>query len=286
MALEGSNIKRLNESNAVAALLEVMPFLTGCRYLNQGSPDESSSSDKEVDFIMTPETAAAPPVAIEHTKVEAFRGQLEYVNRSYDIVKQLDSRCRSLLPADRYFILVPPHALIKSLRKKSIGDFLEFIKPWVVDAAARLAIDEYETIDFKGYSVMLMCGGSHPEANGTVGRIPGSPEDHLDLAKESLWHAILHGLAKFPKYKAEGYDTVLSLEDISGAVHSSMLLDLHKDEDKKHLIDAMVDFIIVFAANEERMIVGSVWKERHQYFSPSPFNRRFQKFGAAWAPME
>ena len=278
-------MKRRNEANAIAALMGVMPFLTGCKYQEGGSPDDSTSSYKEVDFLLYSDSGKCPKLAVEHTKVEAFRGQVTYVNRSYEIVEEINRLCLHKLPEDRYFILVPPSTLVDTLRKRATVEFQTFIVPWIINTAASLRMDKYATVQYKGFSVLLQCGGSHPDINGTVGRIPGSPDDQANLAKQSLWHSIAHGLGKFPKYKELGYDTVLSLENISGAVHPSMLLEIEREQTKRSLISSLIDFIVVFASNEDRMIVGTVWKEREARFDLIPYNRRFHKVDGHWEPM-
>jgi hypothetical protein len=121
--------------------------------------------------------------------------------------------------------------------------------------------------------------------NGSVGRIPGSPKNQKGLAKESLWFAIEHGLGKFSKYKWLGYLTLLILENISGAIHPSMLLELEEDLVQKKLVSTLVDYIIVFASNEQRMIVGNIWKENKIRHSPVPYNKRFGNREGKWIPI-
>ena len=131
-----------------------------------------------------------------------------------------------------------------------------------------------------------MCSGSLPEINGTVGRMPGSPRNKEELVDQSLWYSIDHGLGKFPKYKQQGYDSVLILENISGAVHPSMLLDIENDPQRRALISALIDYIIVLVSIDDSMIVGNVWKEKLLRHSPVPFNRRFKNIDGKWIPYE
>ena len=279
-------MKRQNEINAINALLEILPFFAGGRYVENGSPDENNSQCKNVDYVLAPCANNLPNLAVEHTRVEAFRGQMTYVNRSYDIVHEVDIKCQGQLPPDRYFILVVSHILVESLRKQAIKQFISFVVPWIVTTAQTLLIDNHKTTKYAEQDLLLMCGGSHPKVNGTIGRISNRPNNQEDLAKESLWFSIEHGLGKFSKYKRLGYDTVLSLEDISGAIRSSMLLEIDTDIQRKALISTLVDYLIVFASNEDKMIVANVWKEKQLRYNYIPFNRRFDRREGKWFPLE
>jgi hypothetical protein len=279
-------MKRQNEVNAVEALLQILPFVVGTTYRHDRSPDDETSKRKEVDYILTCENPDQPSLAIEHTIVEAFKGQITYVNRSHEIVSEVDAKCKGSLPADRFYYLVVPHPLVGSLRRGAITRFVESVSAWVLEFAPKLSIDGHKSMEYLKSSVLLVCGGSQPEANGTVGTIPRRPSDQKNLALESLWFAIEHGLGKFSKYKESGHDTVLALQDISGEVHPSMLIEIETDNEKRALITGLVDYIFVFASVEDRMVVGNVWKERELRYDPSPFNRRFVNEKGKWSPME
>jgi hypothetical protein len=228
-----------------------------------------------------PESASFPRIAVEHTIVEAYRGQKTYVTRSYDIVQAVDRNCAGRLPADRFFGLVLPPDLVNELRRKEIGKFVESITPWVVDTAKILKVDDYQTTKYTEREVLLLCSGSEPGINGTLGRMPGTPKNQKALGSQSLWLSIEHGLGKFAKYRDMGYTSLLVLENISGRVHPSMLVDLAKDPHKNTLI-GLVDYVIEFVSNENRMIVGNVWKEKRVLHDPVPFNRRFMQLEGKW----
>ena len=283
--MEKISVKRQNEINAIQALLQIMPFVTGMAYRYHRSHDEDTSQTKEVDYILTNNMEAQRSLAVEHTIVEAFRGQITYVVRSFEIVSEIAERCKGRLPSDRYYILVPPDALIDSLRKQATRRFAETVTSWIIETAPGLKIDESKNLEYKGHRVLLICGGSHPDANGTIGRIPGRPDDQKSRAVQSLWHAIEHGLSKFSKYKKSRYDTVLSLQEISGEVHPSALMQLEDDGEKKALISRLIDYIVVFSSVDERMIVGNIWKERELWYDIIPYSRRFYNDDGTWSPL-
>ena len=134
-----TNLKRQNEVNAMEALIQIMPFVTGTTYRYDRSPDDESSQNKEVDYILTNEAKGQRSLAVEHTIVEAFRGQITYVNRSYEIVSDVADRCKGKLPSDRYYILVVPDALVESLQKRAILRFVDIVSPWVIRDGANAA---------------------------------------------------------------------------------------------------------------------------------------------------
>lgn len=279
-------MKRQNEVNAMEALLQIMPFVTGMKYRYDRSPDDEISQKKEVDYVLTNQNKGQPSLAVEHTIVEAFRGQITYVNRSFAIVSGIAERCNGKLPLDRYYILSVSDALVESLRKRAIQRFIEIVTPWVIETAPTLRIDDFANFSYENSRVLLICGGSHPKANGTIGRIPRRPDDQKNRAVQSLWFAIEHGLNKFSQYKQNRYDTVLCLQDISGEIYPSTLSEIEDDPEKKDLITRLIDYIVVFASVDDRMIVGSVWKEHSLRFNLIPYNRRFDNQDGSWRPME
>ncbi len=279
-------MKQPNELNAADGIAQIVTDMTGTKYMVAESPDEGTSAVKEVDFLLAPESSTAPKLAMEHTVVEAYEYQMTYVKRSYDIVSQVAAKCNGNLPPDRYYILVVTDSLEDTLRKKkTISRFVDSVSEWVMDASPKLQIEQHQQWRYMDNEVLLMCVGSHPEINGTIGRIPGSPNQPETLAAARLWRSIEHGLQKFEKYKDLGCDTVLSLQDISGEVHPSMLTDIQTDVDKGPRIDQLIDYVIVFASINDHMIVGSVWKEKNVRYDPTPLNRRYENKEGVWVPI-
>jgi hypothetical protein len=276
-------LKRLNEFNAVDALIGIVPFLLGCTYSLGGSPDDLDSQQKEIDFVLVPNEPGSPKLAVEHTVVEAYRGQRTYLLKSYEIVQKIDSECQGELPVDRFFGLVLPPELVDQLRRKELDRFIAAIAPWVIAAGRSTKIDDYTEKEYGDHRIFLMCSGSDPHHNGHVGRMPGAPKDGKDKASLSLLRALQHGTSKFAKYKQQGYQTILSLEDVSGAIHPSALVAFRDDPASRHTVAAS-DYVVEFASNDERMIVGNVWKAGEELYDPPPYDLRFHKLDGKWKP--
>jgi hypothetical protein len=165
-----------------------------------------------------------------------------------------------------------------------LTEFVQDASRWVISIAATLSIDQHTRMDYRGHSVLLMCGGSHPMINGTVGRIPMRPENQADLQVTSLATAVDHSTAKFPTYKQQGYTTVLALENISGEFYSIAFMEL--DDTRTELTNSLVDYILSFDSYQDRMIVCNVWKELDKWYWDVPYNRRFECTDGKWRPLE
>ena len=277
-------MKKPNELAALNAVADLLPFLTGGRYTRFESPDEHNSSTPDVDAIFRPRSPDSPLLVVEHTTLEAFRGQLTYGHQSYDIVAKINANCRGLLPVDRYFILVVPNMLTDGLRKSAFTEFVRDASQWVISSAATLIIDQDTRMNYRGHSVLLICAGPHNMINGTVGRIPIRPDNQADLQVTSLAAAVDHGTAKFPKYKQQGYATLLALEKVSGGFYSTAFMEL--DDTHKEATNALVDYILAFDSYQDRMIVCNVWKELEEWHWEVPYNRRFECTDGIWRPLE
>lgn len=216
-------------------------------------------------------------MAVEHTVIPLFKGQRDYVIWSYERAEEIDRLCQGKIPADRYYYITAPHALIDSLKgKKRQKAFHEGLALWIAEQAPQLRIDEFKQYGYECYKITLTCGGTHPLMNGRVGRIPEYPTDVTTLQKAAFDKAIQHGLDKLPRYKcnpSESFKTVLLLEDVAGLQHERIMKGLIPSE--KAQIDECIDYIVVLASIEDQMIAGYVWKENETWHSFIPGDRRF-----------
>jgi hypothetical protein len=266
-------MKKPNELNACAAFITILRSLTDIEDWEFESPDEVNRSTRDVDFVLFSRSNKNDKIAVEHTIVESFDGQIEYVNRSYDIVDLINAGCRKRLPGDHYYILAVPPIIVDSLvRKSSREQFVSYLSSWVVETAPKLLlVDSCIQTEYEGHKITLMCGGDCERLNGNVGRIPQQPENQKILQHDRLGRAVRDKLPKLMKYKKPGFKTALLLEDVAGTLSVSTLrscgISLEKLEE--------VDYIVVFVSNKDQMIIGNVWKERSVWYSFVPSNRRF-----------
>jgi hypothetical protein len=264
-------MKKPNEQNACDAFITILKSLTDIDYVASESPDEKNRSTPDVDFVLASSSDENDKIAVEHTKVESFDGQIEYLNRSWDIVGSVNAGCRERTPSDRYYYLAVPPIIVDSLlSKRSRELFVSDLSSWVVETAPTLLlVDSYKQFEYKGHKIELRCIGDCGKLNGNVGRMPQEPENQKALQSERLRRAIRDKLPKLTKYKERGFKTALLLEDVAGTLRDSSTLrgcEISLEE---------VDYIVVFVSNEDRMIIGNVWKERSVWYSFVPGNRRF-----------
>ncbi len=271
-----SQLKTINEGNACNAFLGIIPFIAGTPYSIESCPDAQNTNGPEVDYILSPHNSGFPLIAVEITTLELFEGQLNYVNRSWDIVNEVNSKCYGKLPADRYFYITIPDNLVDSLRNTAKKPFFKYISTWIVSEAGNLKKGDCIKERYGECNITLMCMGSDNEMNGTLGRVPIWPEQISELREERLRISIDHG-KKLDKYKNLGYETALLLEDISDAFRRSALLG--------DTIELM-DYFVVFRSNYNngRMIRGEVWKEKQTLYKEIPGSKVFHEVNGKWMP--
>jgi len=263
-------MKKPNEENACRAFIDILPALTDTIYDVKGKPpDVLNRRTSDVDFVLISSTDKNDKIAVEHTILESFDGQIEYVKRSRDIVGVINDRCRERIPPDRYYFLNIPPQTADFLVGKSRTLFVIDLSSWVKETAQKLLlVDSYIQTDYKGHKITLTCGGNTACLNGNVWCMPQEPENPKALQSKRLERAIRDKLPKLTKYKEQGFKTALLLEDVAGTLSDSSLRGYAITLDE-------VDYIVVFVSNEDRMIVGSVLKENSVWYSFIPPNRRF-----------
>ena len=270
-------MKKVNEENACNAFIEILKKITGVDYEKESSPDEQSSASPNVDYILISKDGRSHRIAVEHTKVESFGGQIRYFSQSYDVVEAINVQCQGKLPTDRFYFVSVPHSLIGSLTTRRLKEqFVKEMSSWISYIAKNLTIDKSFSRKYANQQVTLMCLGSHPEMNGNVHRAPERPMEPEKLKKERFRRAIKEKLPKLIKNKREkGYTTALLLEDSSGVLmdYQERWKDLAIIQ--RLLIRMFTDYVIILFSNNQKMIVGNVWKEKGRLYSTIPHHRRF-----------
>lgn len=268
-------MKKENEQSACEAFIAILNALTGIEYVKRESPDEINRQTPDVDFLLVSIGDESDAIAVEHTILESFEGQIGYVNRSYDVVGSINEGCRKKIPADRYYFLAIPPIIVNSLVGKSRTGFVNFLSSWMAESSPKLLIDMQTQTDYGGHKITLMCSGSHPQLNGNVWRAPQWPENHEIMQTQRLIRAIGDKLPKLRQYKKRGFKTALLLEDIAAAPSILVRRSLGMSSEQKKDVRSTIDYIVVLASNKGRMIVGNVWKEESVWHSTIPYEKRF-----------
>ncbi len=268
-------MKKQNEQNACEAFIAILNTLTGIQYVKSESPDEINSETRDVDFLITSISDESDRIAVEHTVLESYEGQIKYVNESYDVVGSINAGCRDKIPDDRFYFLTIPPIVVDSFVRKSRIRFVSKLSSWVAETAQTLPIDGQTQTDYTGHTITLMCCGSHVQLNGNVWRAPQQPENQEILQTKRLNRAFGDKLPKLRDYKKRGYKTAFLLEAIAAIPSTITERGRGISSEERSSIRDAVDYIIVFASNEGRMIVGNVWKENSVWHSSIPDDRRF-----------
>lgn len=264
-------MKKPNELSAHAAFITILRSLADVEDWESESPDEVNRCTPDVDFVLVSSSNENDKIAVEHTIVESFDGQIEYVNRLREIECSVNAGCRKRIASDRYYFLLAPPILVlgDSLVGGSREQFVSYLSSWIVEAAPKLLlVDSYVQTEYEGHKITLMCRGDHAQLNGNVWCMQQEPENQKALLSDRLGRAIGDKLPKLTKYRKLGFKTALLLEDVAGTLSGSTLRGYEISLEE-------VDYIVVFVSNEGRMITGNVWKEGPVWYSFVPGNRRF-----------
>jgi hypothetical protein len=239
-------------------------------YEVSGSPDEENRSTPDIDFVLASSSDENDKIAVEHTTVQSFEGQIKYVKRWREIVCSVNAGCKERVPPDRYYFLAAPPEIVDSLVGESRVQFVSDFSSWVAKTAPTLLlVDSYIQTEYEGHKITLICSGDHERLNGNVWGMPEEPENQKARQSERLERALSDKLPKLTKYKkVRGFKTALLLEDVAGTLRGSTLRGCETGLGE-------VDYIVVFVSNEDRMIIGNVWKEGSVWHSFVPGNRRF-----------
>lgn len=268
-------MKQLNEENACNAFIQILKEINGVEYEIESSPDEHSGESSDVDYILISKDGRSHRIAVEHTTVTAFDKQIYYGYKSYDVVEQINFQCKKKLPKDRYYQLLIPPPLNNPLKRKRKKQFVEEMASWISVIARTLTIDQWASRVYNSHKVTLICGGSHPEMNGNVGRALTQPEKVEELTREQFRRAIKEKLPKIIKYKFKGMTTSLLLEDISGIFFATKKRRRDLTIIQRLFIRIFMDYVIIFMSNNHRMVVGNVWKEKWHWYPTIPSHRKF-----------
>jgi hypothetical protein len=183
--------KKLNELNACDTFIIILKSLTDIEYVGSGSPDEVNRCTPDVDFVLVSSINENDKIAVEHTIVETFDGQIGYVNRWHDIVRDVNAGCRKRVPPGRYYFLAAPPIIVDSLDEKSRVLFVSDLSSWVVKTAPKLLlVDSYIQTEYEGHKITLTCSGDHAQLNGNVWCMPQEPENQKALQAERLGRAV------------------------------------------------------------------------------------------------
>ena len=132
---------RANEVDAINCFIDILEKIYKIKYVIDKRPDEENRKTEDIDFIIKSENKF-DKIAVEHTIIESFLRQIEYVNAHRDIIQQVEKELSSEMPNDRYFIISFSHNLLKDRNKKALIQLKELLKIEILKSIRSLKIGD------------------------------------------------------------------------------------------------------------------------------------------------
>jgi len=237
-------------------------------------PDEIASvkrRKKEIDCLIY---RGIDRIACEHTIIEKYEGQMEYLFNSFDFVTKINRKLKGTLPKDRYYAFIIEPELIIKQSKKTLKDLEAFLICELSRNMSSIEKGQYRNINYKNKGITIMCESDGALANGEVYRFPTTPENVTRLQAKRIRRAFTEKLGKLIKYKLIGCKTALLLEDISG-IHGFGINKRFLGLLNYIKILLFIDIIIIFISRNNKMTRAHIWKEKNHWYNGIPINKRF-----------
>lgn len=172
-------MKKDNEINAINATIKIYEkFLNiDLKDASQTFPDDIVRNIKEIDCIIKNQKTR---IAIEHSIIEHYDCQLQYLNKSYDIVQNINKSLQETLLNDRHYVILIPPNLIINKNKYELKQLSKEIIKSIKEKIATLAIDESFIIKYKTEKISVFCKVSSLVNSGNLYRAPTVPGDGLE----------------------------------------------------------------------------------------------------------
>ena len=87
-------MKKKNEISACNALIRILERVAGVKYECESCPDQGATNGPEADFILKSTCVESKRMAVEHTVIPLFKGQHDYVIRSYERAEEINRLCQ------------------------------------------------------------------------------------------------------------------------------------------------------------------------------------------------
>ena len=212
-----------NEEIACNALRSVLLVRGGTFYTIERRPDKENSNSKDIDFVMG--CPGQPRIAVEHTSIESFEGQLSIGFMHADFVNEIARQIN--IPSSTYYKLNIPVEMYIEAARKDRDSLITTIANWINFSMPNLKPHGRQTkIDVLGgkYAIWLGQGGSHPNLDGKL--IPSliAPKELESARKERIARALSSKLPKLIPYGTNGMLTFLLLEDWDISLSNSQII--------------------------------------------------------------
>ena len=270
----GHQLKKKNEIHAlesVVTLFRHLGILSGDpeRILY---PDEENSTSEDIDCIVE---LNRQRIAIEHSVIEYYPGQLVYANNSFEFMNEINDLVGGILSNDLHYILLIDPYLIIDKRKPEMKKLAIKIQEEFIANIDIIGIEKMHVFFYNNLPVSIFCDSIDGIQNGKVYRAQTSPSVNLEIKTTERVRVFFEKkLPKLIRYRLKGYSTLLVIEDISGRFMTQI--------DRKMIglwnwlrCFLFVDYIIIFVSINNQMVVANLWKKKYHWPKFTPMERRF-----------
>jgi hypothetical protein len=234
-------------------------------------PDADNRETQDIDRLLTNRSRR---IAIEHSAVETYTGQLRYVNGSYDFIAAVSDSLSGKLKDDRSYVVVIPTELIIGDEKPKRNKLAKAIQDEILRNVETLDVDSDHSFSFNGSRITLYCERLDALEKGKVFRANTVPRDDLDkLFAVRIRELFNKKIPKLIKYKMTGAKTFLVVEDVGWKTGHGF--------PKKYigLMNALrcwlfIDIIAFVRTNSGSVIYCNFWKFGMEWPKSIPENRR------------
>lgn len=264
-----------NELECANSFIKILKQINNETYEILIKPDDINRETEDIDFIF--EASHNKKIAVEHTIIELFDNQINYVEEHFRIVKEIESMCKNELIPNYYYIVSILPSLIVNKKKREKEQLIKKISKIIISNLNRHIInkEKFYPIDNSGFYLNCKyCNEiSKEKLNSKIIPIPSSPEECNDFEICRFKRALRKKLPKLIKYKSPEFETALLLEDVYCKNNNLLLTDMD-EKDKKQL--KLVDYIVCFSSIDNEVIIGNIWKMHDKIFKFIPYHLRFE----------
>ena len=201
-----STKQEFGHKELVARLLELYNKAQAHQYAITRWPDEEERTARACDAFA--EAPGAPPLAIEHTKVETFGSRKLDDARFRKIFEHLEKELKSTFPCS-IELLIPTFALQPGLNWKAIESS---VQAWLVGNVGVLHEGAAEYNVPNVFFAVKVVKHSDEPSNFSVGRLRPPGEDNKTQLVDKFCAALVDKNEQLAQYRSSGADTILLAE--------------------------------------------------------------------------
>ena len=201
-----------NEETACNALRSMLLVRNGTSYTIERRPDKENSNSKDIDFIMV--CPGQPQIAVEHTSIESFEGQLTNKHWNADLVNEVARQIN--IPSNTSYVLSIPFEMnAKTVRDEKRDSLVRMLADWINSNIPnlKLVVCQLKIEVLSEYTIRLRQTRSHPNLDGKLIPEAIAPKKLNTARKERIARALSSKLPNLIPYATKDMLTFLLIEE-------------------------------------------------------------------------